>query len=136
MEAAQENSPNDPIASYELREYSFDLLPDELKAVVKKTPPVRFESVRKARFGIFLMHLFSPRVDASLTKITNLKIKRAGSTKADLRLRIYEPNQNDGKSRRLGMIFMHWGGFVVGNLATEHHRCVRLCRDENMVIVS
>lgn len=126
----------DGSGSYELREYNFDLLPEELKAVVKKTPAVRFESIRKARLGIFLMHLFSPRVDTSSTNITTKKVKRPGERKPNLKIRIYEPSRVESQRRRLGMVFMHWGGFVVGNLATEHHRCVRLCRDENIVIIS
>lgn len=30
---------------------------------------------------------------------------------------------------------MYWGGFVVGNLVIEYYWCVRLCWDEEMVVV-
>lgn len=126
---------NTEFNSYKVRPYRFDLLPDELKETVKKTPPVRFESVKKARFGIFMMHLFMPKVDEDGVRIEDLKIKRPSLKKADLKIRIYEP-ESKLSEKRLGMVFMHWGGFVVGNLKTEHQRCVRLCRDENIVVVS
>ncbi|MEM6395920.1 MAG: alpha/beta hydrolase [Bacteroidota bacterium] len=117
-----------------MRQYHFDLLPDELKPTVKKTPPVNFRNVRRARFGIAMMHLFTPRADTKGVRVSNIRIPRPDGGK-QLRLRIYEPKLKDS-SDRIGMVFMHWGGFVVGNLKTEHHRCVRLCRSENMVIVS
>jgi len=120
--------------STDLREYSFDLLPEELKTTVKKTPPVNFESVLRARIGIGIMHLFMPKVPTEGVDIQEIKLPRP-QKKGYLRIRVYTP-QTKAKVKRLGMIFMHWGGFAVGNLKTEHHRCVRLCRTEEMVIVS
>ncbi|MEO1055219.1 MAG: alpha/beta hydrolase [Bacteroidota bacterium] len=118
-----------------VREYKFDLLPEELKPTVKKTPPVKFENVFRARMGIGIMHLFMPKVATDGVMFRDLKLPRTQKGKGHLKIRVYTP-QNNTEKERLGMVFMHWGGFVVGNLKTEHHRCVRLCRSEQMVIVS
>ena len=118
-----------------MREYRFEHLPPELKETVKKTPPVRLKPLWKARMGIFFMHLFMPKVDGNGVKVTNFKIPRPKTNGGALKLRLYEP-EAEQPYKRLGMVFMHWGGFVLGNLETEHARCVRLCRDENIVILS
>ncbi|MEM1003070.1 MAG: alpha/beta hydrolase [Bacteroidota bacterium] len=117
------------------RPYHFDLLPEELKSSVKSTPPVNFNHVWRARLGIAMMHFFMPKVDTKGVVVKELKIKRPSGDDGKLKIRVYEPAIPTSE-KRLGMIFMHWGGFVVGNLKTEHYRCVRLCRSENMVIVS
>ncbi|MEM8995240.1 MAG: alpha/beta hydrolase [Acidobacteriota bacterium] len=114
--------------------FSLDHIAPELRETVRRIPPVRFESVRRARFGIALMHFLTPRVDTSGTVITTQEI-RSGDGRRRIRLRLYTPAAPAGGPRP-AMVFMHWGGFVVGGLETEHDRCVRLCRDFGMVIVS
>ncbi len=51
-----------------------------------------------------------------------------------LPLRIYRPENLSGKTA--GLLFIHGGGFVFGNLDSEHASCLSLCRDLGIVLVS
>ncbi|MBT4521462.1 MAG: alpha/beta hydrolase [Halieaceae bacterium] len=52
----------------------------------------------------------------------------------DIPLRIYSPQ---GLSNPVpALLYLHGGGFVLGNLDSEHSNCVALCRDLGIVLVS
>ncbi len=129
-------SPPESGAAAVHRVYELEHLAPELHAAVRATPAVKFESVFRARFGIALMHLFMPRVATAGVRVRDQKVApRAGGPK--VRVRLYEPEApNARKGGRPAMVFAHWGGFVVGGLKTEHRRCVWLCRELGMTVVS
>lgn len=52
----------------------------------------------------------------------------------DLPIRIYTPAQGSGP--RPGMLFIHGGGMILGNLETDHLTAVMLCETLGVVLVS
>ena len=51
----------------------------------------------------------------------------------DIRLRIYRPDETPD---RPVVVFLHGGGFVMGNVETHDALCRRLCRESGSVVVS
>lgn len=49
-------------------------------------------------------------------------------------VRVYQPANASGPVP--GLIYLHGGGFVFGNLESEHATCVALCRNLGIVVVS
>ncbi|HMJ76299.1 MAG TPA: alpha/beta hydrolase fold domain-containing protein, partial [Iamia sp.] len=49
-------------------------------------------------------------------------------------VRCYDPSP--GSQHRPALLFVHGGGFVLGDLETEHSRCCELAVDTGMVVVS
>ncbi|MEO1171852.1 MAG: alpha/beta hydrolase fold domain-containing protein, partial [Myxococcota bacterium] len=115
------------------RDYSLELVAEELRETILKTPPVDFESVRRARFGIWVMHRLMPRADTRGVQVRRVRLK--ARDRKTIRCRLYLPDRRDTGAIP-GMLFMHWGGFVVGGLETEHARCVRLCREQQLAVLS
>jgi acetyl esterase len=52
----------------------------------------------------------------------------------DVAVRIYTPEGLEGEVP--GLLHIHGGGFVIGDLETEHGACVALCRNLGIVVVS
>jgi acetyl esterase/lipase len=72
-------------------------------------------------------------LDQSGVKIENRPI--AGPTGApDVSVRIYSPE--DLSATVPGILHIHGGGFVIGNLDSEHGSCLALCRGLGVVVVS
>ena len=53
---------------------------------------------------------------------------------SELPVRIYTPTDHDGE--RPGLLYIHGGGFVVGNLDTEHASAAMIARQIGAVVVS
>jgi acetyl esterase len=52
----------------------------------------------------------------------------------DIPIRVYTPR---GQASPLGVLmFIHGGGFTLGNLDSEHTRCVQICSEAQCVVVS
>lgn len=51
----------------------------------------------------------------------------------DIRVRIYRP---DRSATTAGLFCVHGGAFMVGDLETEHRRCVSIARESGAVVVS
>lgn len=90
------------------------------------------------------MYRFLPKVDESGVDVQD-KVVPVGDQRPVVPVRIYQPQPRRETSfknvfqrpRKLpAMVFMHWGGFCLGDLRTEHARCVRLSRDIGMLVVS
>ncbi|MEO1333492.1 MAG: hypothetical protein AAFV32_08230, partial [Myxococcota bacterium] len=56
------------------RDYQLERIAPELRDTILKTPPVRFESVWKARFGIWMMHRFMPSVDTDGVHVDSVRV--------------------------------------------------------------
>lgn len=115
-----------------LKPYSPALLDPELAAAVAHMPPVDNSDVAQARQGIEMMHQFMPPVDTSGVTVTDRTIP--GPNDNEIRVRVYQPDAAPRPAP--AMVFYHWGGFMLGNLETEHARCVMIARDAACVVVS
>jgi acetyl esterase len=80
-----------------------------------------------------LIGQFNADIDLSGVVIENLTIP--GPTGApEVPVRIYSPEALDREVP--GILHIHGGGFVIGNLDSELGSCVALCRNLNIVVVS
>lgn len=65
--------------------------------------------------------------------IVNLKIK---SPEGKINVRLYYPKKAYENSNNGCILFMHGGGFVMGNLDTHEGLCLKLARETNRVVIS
>lgn len=65
--------------------------------------------------------------------IVNLKIK---SPQGKIPIRIYYPKKTYENSNNGCILFMHGGGFVMGNLDTHEGLCLKLARETDKVVIS
>ncbi|MEO1485026.1 MAG: alpha/beta hydrolase [Bacteroidota bacterium] len=125
------------------RTYALGFLPKELRKVVVRTPKVDISDIAEARKGILKMYRFLPKPNEVGVEWEDLHIEGPKMRKGVM-VRIYHPTKKKKNFMKIpflskplpAMLFMHWGGFVLGDLRTEHARCLRLCREVEMVIVS
>lgn len=115
-----------------LKPYRPEHLDPELAQAVAQMPPIDNSDVAQSRQGIVMMQQFMPPVDATGVSIEDCMI--VGADGDDLPIRIYQPAAADRPAP--AMVFYHWGGFMLGNLDTEHARCVMIARDAGCVVVS
>ncbi|MEM8599823.1 MAG: alpha/beta hydrolase [Bacteroidota bacterium] len=122
------------------RPYTLDALEPELRPLARTLGPPDYTDLAAAREGVRQMQRFGPPVDTSGLSVEDRSIPSASGA-AEVRVRLYIPEEatapealRDGQ--RPALVFMHWGGFVLGDLDTEHARCVRLAREVGLVVVS
>ncbi len=73
-------------------------------------------------------------VDASASDVIAVESRSiAGPDRQQLRLRLYQ-GQTDSASPLV--VYAHGGGFVTGNLDTDHAHCVELAREAGCLVVS
>ncbi|MEM7738941.1 MAG: alpha/beta hydrolase fold domain-containing protein [Deinococcota bacterium] len=94
-------------------------------------PPVDNSDVTAARQGVLMMQKYMPPVDTSGLTIEDRTIPGPGGA---LPIRIYQPETATRPAPAL--LFFHWGGFMLGDLDTEHARCVMLALEAECVVVS
>jgi acetyl esterase/lipase len=112
--------------------YNFD---PELAEVVPLLPTIgAMDDPILARKGIeTLMATLNVEVDTSALEIEDLAIP--GTEQApDVGIRLYKPKNR--AARVPGLVYLHGGGFVVGNLETEHIGAVRIATELSVVVVS
>jgi acetyl esterase len=95
-------------------------------------PPMHESSPESARAGMRAMTcgLVQPHQVIGVGEVTGTTVP--GGDK-DLRARVYRPS---GEGPWPTVLFLHGGGFVVGDLDTHDQVCRRLCRDATAVVVS
>lgn len=114
-----------------MKNYNID---PELMPIVEMIPDFGFDDPVAARTGMEdLIALFNSEIDESGVITENLHIKGSGDS-PDIPLRIYRPESTEQASA--GVLYIHGGGFAVGNLETEHGNAISLCRDLGIVMVS
>ena len=106
----------------------------ELAPVLEFLPTTSIEDPVAARQGFDTMIAqLNAELDHTGINVENRNI--AGSDGApDIALRIYSPIGLD--SPVPGLLHLHGGGFVIGNLDTEQGLCLQLCRALGIVVVS
>ncbi|MEN0066758.1 MAG: alpha/beta hydrolase fold domain-containing protein [Myxococcota bacterium] len=111
--------------------YALDKLDPDLARAARHMPAVDNRDVQQARMMVSRLPSFRPPVATEGLSIDELEIEGLGGA---LRLRIYAPPPTP--TLLPALVFFHWGGFVVGDLETEHPRCVMLARDVGCVVIS
>jgi acetyl esterase len=106
----------------------------ELSPILEYIPATDFSDPVAMRKNMRnMMTLFGGDADESGIDIINTHIP--GPTDApQVPVRIYRPQKLN--STTAGLLYIHGGGFAVGDLDSEHSGVVSLCRDLDIVIVS
>lgn len=118
-----------------MKPYSPNLLDTELAQSVQHMPPIDNSDVALARQGIAMMQKFMPPVDTSGVDIEDLMIP-SFETDANHKIPVRTYRPSDATESLPVMLFFHWGGFMLGNLETEHARCVMIARAAGCLVVS
>jgi acetyl esterase len=74
-------------------------------------------------------------VDGGVAGVTIESRSIAGPDGDPLELRLYRGSEGPGSALPL-LVYAHGGGFVTGNLDTDHAQCVELARDGGCLVVS
>jgi acetyl esterase/lipase len=108
----------------------------ELAAAMPFLITVPFDNVREAR------EIVNQQTRATLTQQDSYlqlvevdwhDTEVARTTGPDIPIRVYTPR---GHASPLGVLmFIHGGGFTLGNLDSEHTRCVQICSEAQCVVV-
>ncbi|GAB3291979.1 alpha/beta hydrolase [Parahaliea aestuarii] len=111
--------------------YNFD---PEIAALLEFMPPVDVADPAAARAAFagataaLIADLDTSGVDISDRAAPGL------NGAPEVAVRVYRPAAADGPVP--GLVYIHGGGFVLGNLDSEHGICVNLCRALGIVVVS
>ena len=106
----------------------------ELQAVLEFLPSLDLENPGQARAGLTEMSaLMTDSIDETGVSIEDRSIPGASGA-ANIAIRIYRPEALQEKTA--GLLYIHGGGFVVGNLDTEHAGPIGVCRALGIVVVS
>jgi len=111
--------------------YNYD---PELADIVPSLPEGRLDDPVAARASLSeLLGPFNSNVDVSALDITDQRVP--GSSGApDVGIRIYSSKQKASVSP--GLLYIHGGGFVVGDIDTEHAGAANIAEELSMVLVS
>ncbi|MCX2982226.1 alpha/beta hydrolase [Halieaceae bacterium IMCC14734] len=106
----------------------------ELTAILEYIPASDFSDPVATRKNMKdMMQLFGNDTDESGINITDTTIPGMSGA-PDIPLRIYRPEESDAITA--GLLYIHGGGFAVGDLDSEHSGVVSMCRSLGIVIVS
>jgi acetyl esterase/lipase len=106
----------------------------ELTAVLEFLPTLPFDDPAAARQGIAEMSaLMADAIDESGVSIEDRSIPGPPGA-AEVPIRIYRPEELSGSTA--GLLYIHGGGFVVGDLDSEHAGPISICRGLGIVVVS
>lgn len=106
----------------------------ELTPILELIPSLGIENPTQARSGFeALVAAMNSELDRSGVDIHDRTIE--GSDGAPpIKLRLYSPI---GLATAVpGLLYIHGGGFVIGSLDSEEGRCINLCRELGIVVVS
>lgn len=113
--------------------YAFD---PELQALLALLPDTSLgitDPVKAREYFLELTRSLNAAIDASGVKIVNQTIPGPADA-PDVAVRIYTPENL--QQTVPGILHIHGGGFVIGNLDSEQGSCIALCRNLGVVVVS
>lgn len=84
----------------------------------------------RAAFRAMTCDLVQPDQVVPVGKVEDLTVPGADG---DLAARVYRP---EGVGPRPTLVYLHGGGFVIGDLDTHDQTCRRICRDADAVVLS
>ena len=106
----------------------------ELQSILEFLPPLSIEDAPAARAGYNdLIQQLNIGLDESSVEVQNRFVPGPKGA-PDVPVRIYAPQTP--QENMPALLYIHGGGFVVGNLDSEHGNCIALCRDLGIVLVS
>jgi acetyl esterase len=106
----------------------------ELVPALEFLPPLSIVDAPAARAGFHaLIQQMNVGIDESGLTIENLTIPGPEGA-PPVPVRVYTPDTVSAPVPAL--LYLHGGGFVIGNLETEHGSCLALCRDLGIILVS
>jgi acetyl esterase/lipase len=106
----------------------------ELQAILEFIPPMTMDDPQAARAGFSeLIAQMNAELDESGQIIENLSIPGPEGA-PEVPVRVYTPE--NGQAKVPALLYIHGGGFVIGDLDSEHGNCLALCRDLGIVLVS
>lgn len=103
----------------------------EFADLLERLPPIDLADVAVLR------SLLAARPARELSTRPDLEIRHLsvpGRHGPPVPIRLYLPRDRGRPSA--GLVYCHGGGFVVGNLDSDHERCVRLATEAGVVVVS
>ena len=110
--------------------YAFD--PD-LAKIVPLLPTMSMDDVHGARAMLdAMMTARKADFDTGGLRIEDLQVARPDDD-ADLGIRVYHPTAG---ATGAGVLYLHGGGFVVGNLESEHGFAMQIAKEVGAVVVS
>jgi len=109
--------------------YAFD---PELAAVLADMPPVAIDDLPAARAGFAAMHAAQPEPDATGVHIEDRSVPGPDGA-PDVTVRVYRPER---RSAPAAIYDVHGGGFVIGDLTSDHAHNIELARELGVVVVS
>lgn len=96
-------------------------------------PEVHEQSVDKSRAGMAAMAVLNSGPRVAVHEILNRSISGPGG---ELPIRIYWPREGAAGEQLGAVLYLHGGGYFVGNLETHDVICRNLCNDGNVAVVS
>jgi acetyl esterase len=114
------------------------LVDPEIAAVMEQIPHTNlddYKNIRLARRALWLEAKMAGRLPPDDERLEISERTVQGPAEApQLRVRIYRRRAVSGPQSAIA--FYHGGGFILGDLETEHQRCQRLASDGGCVVVS
>jgi acetyl esterase/lipase len=111
--------------------YNYDA---ELAGVVPLLPTGVLDDPLLARAGMdLLMATLDVKIDTSALDIDDIRVPGPEGA-PDVAVRVYKRRERAADGA--GLIYIHGGGFVVGNLETEHAGAVHIATELDVVVVS
>jgi acetyl esterase/lipase len=111
--------------------YAYD---PELAPVLEYLPSLSIADVAASRAGFAQMIAeLNTDLDTSAVEVSERQIPGPAGA-PELTVRVYTPLGLGAPAP--GLLFIHGGGFVIGNLESEHGSCLALCRQLGIVLVS
>lgn len=106
----------------------------ELRPILDLLPPFDLRNPDAMRATMDAMTApINAALDTSGMTISDHNIPGAADD-PDVRVRVYRPANASGP--RAGLLYLHGGGFVFGNLESEHASCLAISRNLGIVVVS
>ncbi|NIB40284.1 alpha/beta hydrolase [Pseudomaricurvus alkylphenolicus] len=91
------------------------------------------DPVEIRRATAYIAKEYMAEVDTNAVEFEDIYIP-ALDTAPDIRVRVYRPKQQE--SDVPGLLYIHGGGFAVGDLDQEHSGCVRIVEELGVVVIS
>jgi acetyl esterase/lipase len=106
----------------------------ELQPVLEFLPALSIEDPQAAREGFAQMIAqLNSELDATGVSVEDRTIPGPEGA-PEIPVRLYQPEQPTASMAAL--LYIHGGGFVIGDLDSEHGTCLALCRELNIVLLS
>ena len=97
---------------------------------LRQMPPPDFNNIKAARARMVSMQALIPLRQSSSVKFDDRAIPGPAG---DLQVRVYTPDDGGKKG---ALLYFHGGGWVVGDLDTEHSQCIDHAEKARCVVIS